>query len=821
MTDATHDTRQTTAFANGVPLPEPPPDGPPPAGRRPSSDGRRTVPDLPPFAEPDGDRDAPDRRPAGTTPAAGVRPVSLTREGQVLRVAFGPKHIRELVPRVKQLPFAAFDPTSKTWTVGLYRESVEGLRRWFLEGLCDVAPDRLVDDLDDLPEAPPAVLRSGSRARPYMAATAYRDDAMFARLRSVPSGRWEKRAAAWSYGPSAAPALAELVDRGALADPDGLLQPAEATIMFDVRKGAFKVRAGALSDEAQGVFDAAFPQRDVVAAWRDKGIGTAFADDFSAEVYAGELQRAGGGLQPEGLAVSLFPYQRQDVAVALARSGLGVFLAPGLGKTMEAVAVGFERLRRGDVSRVLCIVPGGVVTHWQKEIVRATGNDRVVMVRGTPARRKELYAQAADADWVVVSWGLILPRYDSADIAALAEGALVVFDEAHRAKTPKIPTTESARKIARKASYRLALTGTPAENEPGEWYSVLGQLAVPDAFGSPYDFLTRYQYPGKFGGFEGARNINELRKVSAPHLVRHTKSEVAEDLPPLQVATQRVDADSRYAALLRRVHREARDEIADERRQRSAGGVDDELLESGAEMTAVGMLRLLCCSPRLIAESEAPSAQALVDAKLVPDEDGPKLDWLRTTARELRRVSQRRQADGVAPTPDTVSGERMVVFCSSRRMVQLTASRLQDDGLSVVVYHGESSVREREDAVERFTDPESDVQLFVATDAAAEGLNLGRCCQQLVNLDLAWTPGRMIQRANRIHRIDGTASWYQVTNLVLAATVEEGILRRLETKADLSDALFGETDARAATTGRRVRTSATALLDEALAEWDG
>jgi hypothetical protein len=39
---------------------------------------------------------------------------------------------------------------------------------------------------------------------------------------------------------------------------------------------------------------------------------------------------------------------------------------------------------------------------------------------------------------------------------------------------------------------RLALTGRPVENEPGEWFSVLSGYAIPGLFGSATDFLGRY-----------------------------------------------------------------------------------------------------------------------------------------------------------------------------------------------------------------------------------------------------------------------------------------------------------------------------------------
>jgi SNF2 family DNA or RNA helicase len=64
----------------------------------------------------------------------------------------------------------------------------------------------------------------------------------------------------------------------------------------------------------------------------------------------------------------------------------------------------------------------------------------------------------------------------------------------------------------------------------------------------------------------------------------------------------------------------------------------------------------------------------------------------------------------------------------------------------------------------------------------------------------------MIQRGNRIHRVDGdTSRRYRVINLTIAKTLEEGILASIGIKADLADAILGEQGTRVSTTGRSPR----------------
>ncbi|RJL23976.1 DEAD/DEAH box helicase [Bailinhaonella thermotolerans] len=739
-------------------------------------------------------------------PVTATRPVGLSREGQLFRLVFA--YRPDLVERAQRLPYARFDAgAGRSWTCLVCAQSVEQLRRWHYEGLTDVSADELLAPGEDPPECADALLRPHTRARPFALLLAWRDEALTARLRAVP-GAARAGTGTLTFPPGAAAALAELVQRGIVEDPDQILRPAEVTIAFDIRTGGF----ACIGDpRAQKHFDAHFPARDVVAAWRDKGLEVDFADAFSREVYRGELARVGPGVQPYGMALELRDYQKRAVAVGLERSGLAVFDEPGVGKTPAAIGLGHELLHRGVVERVVVSPPGGIRSQWRQEIVKFTGCDpeEIVVVAGGPGKRAKAYAEAADRRWLIVHHDVL--HRDLEQIAPLVRGVLLVVDEAHRFTNPRAQRTQALRRLIRRCARQLVLTGTPAENNPAEWYAVLGTLAVPGCLGGPADFLNRYRYPrmigGRQAGYEGERNLPELRARSAPHFLRRTKAEVVAHLPPLRFHHLRLDPGPRFAAALRRAHQAARDEIV----AAVTGGrlpEDAEDLAQGAEMTATAMLRLLCSSPRLVLGSQAASAQALRDSGLIPDADGPKLDELRVMAAKMQ-----------------AAGERMVVFTFSRQMAALIGERLGADGIRHVLYTGDTSADARDQAVAAFTTPGEPIAgtgaertgptVFVATDAGAEGLNLGRCCSTLVNFDLPWTPGRLEQRSNRIHRADGAHSSYLVVNLTIAGTLEEGIMRLIERKAAVSGALFAERRRTAAITGRRNRS----LVEQALHDW--
>ena len=778
--------------------------------------------------------------PHGTSYVRG-RAITLTREAGVFRLAF--RFDRDLVTRCKEtLPHSTFDPDSKSWTTPVSAQSVNALRRMWHEGLLDVGPDDLLHPGEQLTELREAVLRSGTKGRPFYVHFATRGSNSFPSFKSLPGAEWSKKASALTFPPTAAVALAEFVDRGLLTDEQNMLQPAEVTVAFDGRTGQFGVRG---NPRAAEVFHEAFPTTDVVGLWTSKGLDAAFLDDFSAKMYAGELARAGAGYQPPGMTIDLFDYQRRSVALGLARDGLGIYHAPGLGKSAIGIAIGHELLRTRAVARVVIVVPSAVRTQWRREISKFTGypEANVIVVDGDKKKRTAAYEAAMDARWVIVHYD-VLSR-DLALAKPMFTGALVIADEAHRVKSHRAARSEALRELAKGAIRRVALTGTPIEREPDEWYEVLN-FSQPGCLGGPMEYLDRYRWKAPFGGYEGARNLHELRERSRPFYIRYTKEQVAEHLPPLQVQTLTIDPDPTYAALLKRAHSEAAAELKAKALERlgARNGVDlqahpDELTllseddveetKTGAEMSATSMLRLLCSSPRLVQASDSPTAQMLLEAGLIPDDDGPKLDELRSLmaerlATQIRRKQQMAD-DGVdAPTADMVRGERVVVFTYSKRMANLIADRMVEDNVPYVMFTGDTSSDDRDAAVAAFTDPTSDVVAFIATDAAAEGLNLGACCSSLYEMEPASTATRSEQRRNRIHRIDGTAKAYQVTQFVLAGTVEHGIVALAESRAQMADTILGETGGKAKTSGSKRRTrrdtrgGGASLFEQALRE---
>ena len=146
---------------------------------------------------------------------------------------------------------------------------------------------------------------------------------------------------------------------------------------------------------------------------------------------------------------------------------------------------------------------------------------------------------------------------------------------------------------------------------------------------------------------------------------------------------------------------------------------------------------------------------------------------------------------GTIPAPPASRRHKLVLFTEHRDTLHYLHERittLLGRAGSVVVIHGGVGREERLAVQEAFRhDPE--VRVFLATDAAAEGINLQRA-HLMVNYDLPWNPNRLEQRFGRIHRI-GQTEVCHLWNLVADDTREGDVYRRLLDKLEQARAALG------------------------------
>jgi superfamily II DNA or RNA helicase len=451
---------------------------------------------------------------------------------------------------------------------------------------------------------------------------------------------------------------------------------------------------------------------------------------------------------PAALDAELRQYQRDgfDWLASLWELGLGGILADdmGLGKTLQALAMlCHARERDPGVDPFLVVAPTSVVSNWVGEAAKFTPELAVSAVTDTLRKSGRSIDDLAAADVVVTTYTLF--RLDG-EAYREAEWAGLILDEAQAVKNHQSKTYKCVRELA--APFKLALTGTPMENNLTELWSLLS-ITAPGLFPDPKRFAEQYARPIERDG-DGER-LARLRRRIKPLVKRRTKELVAADLPPKQEQTLEVDLHARHRKLYEtRLQRE---------RQKILGLIDDFDRNRFTILRSITLLRQLSIDPSLVDEGH----DDVPCAKLV------------ALVEQLGEV--------------IAGGHRALVFSQFTGFLAKVRDRLDREGIDYCYLDGRT--RKRDHVIERFkqgTDP----VFLISLKAGGFGLNLTEADYCFL-LDPWWNPAAETQAIDRTHRIGQTRPVIAY-RMIARDTIEEKVVALARRKAELFSGVMDNGD---------------------------
>lgn len=448
-----------------------------------------------------------------------------------------------------------------------------------------------------------------------------------------------------------------------------------------------------------------------------------------------------------GLQTRLRDYQLAGVRWLQDRDD-GAVLADdmGLGKTLQTI--GLMELKDKRPHLVVC--PTSVSRNWENEIRRHSPNLEVITETGSSrtgprggARRKKPKRGS-----VTITTYARLRR--NPERFADVNWGVVAFDEAQQIKNPRTLAYRTAATLP--ADFRLAITGTPVENELNDLWA-LADLVRPGFLGTRRRFKERYVFP--IQQRNSAPAADRLAAHSSELMLRRTKAEVAPDLPPRQV----VDIPCSITDEQRRLYNSALVNAFE-------GGLGMGISRRANVLSLLTKLKQICNHP----------AQALHETSPLQDRSG-KFDRLHDMLDE-------------AVAADT----GVLIFTQFTAMGQLLAEDLSSrHGMDVPFLHGGLNADQREEIVETFQSGQGSNILVLSLRAAGFGLNLTRATT-VVHYDRWWNPAVEDQASDRAHRI-GQEQPVTIYTLRSAGTVEDHIASMQDRKRGLAEAAFDGGDA--------------------------
>ena len=325
---------------------------------------------------------------------------------------------------------------------------------------------------------------------------------------------------------------------------------------------------------------------------------------------------------------------------------------------------------------------------------------------------------------------------------------LAILDEAQAIKNPNAKQTRAVKSL--KASARIALTGTPIENNLRDLWSI-------------FDFVN----PGLLGSAKAFANFAKtlatqphvsyapLRKLVQPYILRRLKSDrsIIADLPDKTEIKAFCPLTKKQAALY----------------QAAVGELEEALEQAGEGIGRRGLV--LASLMRLKQICNHPS-QWLGDGAYDEAESG-KFERLR----EIAEAIAGRQ-------------EKLLVFTQFKEIIaaleKLLASAFGRRGL---VLHGETPVAKRKELVKTFQEDERAPFFVLSLKAGGSGLNL-TSASHVVHFDRWWNPAVENQATDRAYRI-GQKRNVLVHKFVCRGTIEAKIDLLIDSKRQLADDFLG------------------------------
>ncbi len=454
---------------------------------------------------------------------------------------------------------------------------------------------------------------------------------------------------------------------------------------------------------------------------------------------------------PAGFQATLRPYQQAgfEWLARLAAWGMGACLADdmGLGKTVQTLAV---LLRLAADGPSLVIAPTSVSPNWAKEAKRFAPDLRVIMYRETD--RETVLEGLRPGDLLLVSYGL---AQRDAEKLATVEWSALVLDEAQAVKNFQTKTAKAIGLLS--AQWRLALTGTPVENNLGELWSIF-RLISPGMLGSWEAFKKSYAVPIERFDLEGARLALEQR--IRPFILRRMKEDHLKELPPKTEIDVAVELGEEERRLYDAVRLSAVSDLEAKLKAAEAKAAKDpnakEPDQRMAVLAALTKLRQIACHPKLFD----------------PDWAGPaaKLAAFLEVCADLKQ-----------------NGHRALVFSQFTSHLALLGDALRLRGYRLLDLDGSVPQARRAELVEEFQRGEIDFFL-ISLKAGGTGLNL-TAADFVLHLDPWWNPAVEDQATDRAHRM-GQTKPLTVYRFIASGTVEEKILALHADKRELVDKLF-------------------------------
>ncbi len=434
------------------------------------------------------------------------------------------------------------------------------------------------------------------------------------------------------------------------------------------------------------------------------------------------------------LSAELRDYQKQGFKWAkyLRKHGFGGCLADdmGLGKTLQAIAL-LASDYPGEKKTSLVIMPRSLLFNWEEEL----GKFAPGLTFYRWYHRNRDMGEALKSNLILTTYAMI-----RGEIQKFRKERFhyIILDESQHIKN--IDSKISRAVMLLDGNHRLALSGTPVENNLSEVYALF-RFLNPAMFGTPSEFMKHYLVP--IMKKKAREPLVELKKKIYPFILRRLKSDVLNDLPDKTEKVLFVEMS------------EAHKKYYEERRKAARMMIGKIIEENGIAKSRFSILQALGELRRIASLPETETEGAV---------ESPKREMLRELLKEL-----------------VESGHKVLVFANFLDALEGIAEDLAGAGIPFLRMTG--ATRNRKELVDKFQTNGKYKVFLMTLKTGGVGLNL-TAADYVFIYDPWWNSAAENQAVDRSHRI-GQVNKVFSYKLITRGTIEEKILELQQRKTEL------------------------------------
>lgn len=450
---------------------------------------------------------------------------------------------------------------------------------------------------------------------------------------------------------------------------------------------------------------------------------------------------------PKNLNAELRPYQKTGFSwlSSLCSLGFGACLADdmGLGKTIQVLSFLENMREKNPGAKNLLIVPASLLGNWENECKKFTPSIKSKIIH----KKSKDTEIKFDTFLTITTYAIVqkIPEFKTTTWDAL------ILDEAQAIKNPATKQTKNIKEINSK--FRIALTGTPIENNLSNLWSI-------------FDFLNTGLLGSKteFSKFVNSLKTNssgysKLRNMISPFMLRRVKTDkkIISDLPEKNEIKNYIQLSKKQVVLYKKMVSELEKKLKENK--------ENSIQRKGLVLSTILKLKQICNHP-----------SQYLGEEIYDESDGAKFELLR----ELCETIYEKR-------------ERVLIFTQFKEIIPALDEFLCNVfGQKGFIIHGGTNVDKRTQIVQQFQSEKYFPYIILSLKAGGTGLTLTNA-NHVIHFDRWWNPAVENQATDRAFRIGQTKN-VMVYKFICKGTVEEKIDLMIEEKKELAQNIIGASD---------------------------